>query len=370
MVRSLVLESLTIRGFRNLTEVSLDAGPRFNVVSGANGQGKTNLLEAIYVGATTRSFRSSKPSEWIGHAAATAISRLTVSEAGERRVQIFGLETGRRFVRVDGKRPASLAEYAVRTPVVVFHPGEAALSIGGGRERRSLLDRVAFYERPASTADVQQYIRALRSRQAVLESRGSVARDLDHWEDQVVRFGLAVTKARIDACARLSDAAVQAFSSIGDPRTKFDVQFVPSAPLAQEAYRSALREKRAVDLRRGFAGVGPHRDDLLVSLDGRTCRGIASQGQHRAVVLALKLAEATVVEAVRGVRPVLLLDDVSSELDRDRTSALFSFLRQRDGQVFLSTTRPEMIETGGGEQRRDFEVSQGVVMPSAPPVSR
>jgi DNA replication and repair protein RecF len=113
-------------------------------------------------------------------------------------------------------------------------------------------------------------------------------------------------------------------------------------------------------MRRGSAGVGPHRDELALAIDGHAVRGVASQGQHRAVTLALKSAEIEVVGQARGVRPILLLDDVSSELDRARTAALFSFLREQRGQVFLTTTRPELIDTGDdGGARRDFVVRDG-----------
>ena len=130
-------------------------------------------------------------------------------------------------------------------------------------------------------------------------------------------------------------------------------------------FLAALANRRASDMRRGSAGVGPHRDDLSLVIDGHPVRGVASQGQHRAVTLALKSAEIEVVGQARGVRPILLLDDVSSELDRARTAALFSFLREQRGQVFLTTTRPELIDTGDdGTARQDFVVKNGVVEPS------
>ncbi|MGZ6989002.1 MAG: DNA replication/repair protein RecF, partial [Thermoanaerobaculia bacterium] len=136
------------------------------------------------------------------------------------------------------------------------------------------------------------------------------------------------------------------------------VSYAPSAPRDEAEYRAALASSRASDARRGGAGRGPHRDDLALAIDARPVRGVASQGQHRAVVLALKSAEIHVVGEARGARPILLLDDVSSELDRARTAALFAFLREQHGQVFLTTTRPELIEIEGA-QRADFRVEKG-----------
>jgi DNA replication and repair protein RecF len=140
------------------------------------------------------------------------------------------------------------------------------------------------------------------------------------------------------------------------------VAYAPGAPRDRDAFRDALAKARAADVRRGGASIGPHRDDLRLSLSGLVVRGIASQGQHRATVLALKSAEVRVIGAARGVRPVLLLDDVSSELDRERTAALFEYLKDERGQVFLTTTRPELIAISTAE-RSDFRVERGRVMP-------
>jgi DNA replication and repair protein RecF len=358
-VRALALSTLQVRSFRNLAAIDLELGPRFNVVSGDNGQGKTNLLEAIYVLATSRSFRASRPGELVMHDAELASVRGVFDEEGERREQSVGLKHGARVVRVDGKRPGTLADYAVRTPCVVFHPGVLALSMGGGSERRKLLDRVALYLSPVSLDDGESYARALRERQRALETRGVDARDLEDWEDLCVRHGLALSDCRARACALLAEHAIAAFARIAAPDLVLRVAYARSAPESAEEYRRALVTSRGRDVRRGSASIGPHRDDIALEIDGHAARGVASQGQHRALVLALKLAEIAAVGGARGVQPMLLLDDVSSELDRDRTAALFAFLRSSSGQVFLTTTRAELIDTGGGHERLDFTVVRG-----------
>src|SRR5262249_25090924 len=145
--------------------------------------------------------------------------------------------------------------------------------------------------------------------------------------------------------------------------------YAPGGPEDAEAYRAALVDRRAADLRRGAAGIGPHKDDLSLVLGAHPVRGVASQGQHRAVVLALKSAEGGVVAAARRVAPILLLDDVSSELDVARTAALFRFLQEQRGQVFLTTTRPELIDTGSLPHalwRRDFAVVSGRIAAAVP----
>jgi DNA replication and repair protein RecF len=357
-MHSLTIESLSLRSFRNLDAVDLTPGARFNVISGDNGQGKTNLLEAIYVVSTSRSFRANKPGDVVRHGDDVASVRARVREDDEAREQSMGLRVGGRAARIDGKRPASLAAYAVRTPVVVFHPGEVALSMGSGGERRRLLDRLALFVRASSMDELDRFARAMRERQRALETRGVSASDVVHWEELMVRHGVAVMDVRAEAASRLADAAVPAFERIAAPGLEFAVSYAPGAPRGADEYRAALAASRAVDLRRGGARVGPHRDDLALTIGGRPVRGVASQGQHRATVLALKSAELQVVGVARGARPILLLDDVSSELDRARTAALFVFLREQRGQVFLTTTRPELIEIEGGE-RADFHVESG-----------
>lgn len=360
-MRALAVETVQIRSFRNLDAVDVTLGPRFNVIAGANGQGKTNLLEAIYVLGTSKSFRSSKMTDVVAFHGELASVRGKVREDGETRIQSVGIKAGQRLVRIDDKRPPTLAAYAVRTPVVVFHPGEIALSMGASTERRRLLDRTALYLAPAAMLEHESFTKALRSRQRALELRGVDARDLVEWETLVVKHGLALMEHRARAAELLSERALAAFRRIAAPDLVLTAEYAPGAPRDEAAFAVALREKRPADLRRGSASVGPHRDDLALAISGRPVRGVASQGQHRAVTLALKSAEIDVIGGARGVRPVLLLDDVSSELDRERTAALFAFLRDQEGQVLLTTTRPELIDTGADADRRDFSIERGVL---------
>jgi DNA replication and repair protein RecF len=366
-IDSLRLELAQVRGFRNLAPLDLEPSSRFNVFAGDNGQGKTNLLEALYLGCTTRSFRTSKLAELVAHEAELTSVKLGVIEEGAgasgatTREQVVGISGGTRTVKLDGKRPTTLAAYAVKSPVVVFHPGEVALSQGTSAERRRLLDRAALYMEPGSLAEAEAYTRAVRERQRALETRGPSARDLDHWEELVVRHGLRVMAIRMRAAAALLESARAAFARIAAPDLVLEGHYRATAPDEPTAYAESLGAGRNVDARRKSASIGPHRDDLALSLNGFAVRGTASQGQHRAVVLALKAAEIDVIGAARGVRPILLLDDVSSELDRARTTALMTFLRDLEGQVFLTTTRPDLIETGplAAAERRDFRVVGG-----------
>ncbi|MDF2694771.1 MAG: recombination and repair protein RecF, partial [Labilithrix sp.] len=304
-MRPLRVESVQVRSFRNLASVDLELGERFNVIAGDNGQGKTNLLEAIYVLATSKSFRSAKMTDVVAFGGELASVRGRIIEDSEPRTQSVGIRAGARMVKIDEKRPATLASYAVRTPMVVFHPGEISLSMGASSERRRLLDRTALYLAPAAMDELESYTRAVRARQRALETRGPTARDLFEWETLCVRHGRALMEYRARAAELLAEGAVSAFARIAAPDLLLDVAYVPGAPRDDAAYQAELERRRPVDLRRGSAGVGPHRDELALSISGHPVRGVASQGQHRAVTLALKSAEISVIGAARGVRPVL-----------------------------------------------------------------
>ncbi len=372
-MRSLAIQSLNVRGFRNLVSVDIELGPRLNVLAGDNGQGKTSLLEAAYVVATSRSFRTSKLNELVCTQSEIASVRAVVLDGDERREQSVGLKPGARVVRIDGKRPPTLAAYAVATPVVAFHPGAVALSAGASAERRRLLDRVALHESPASLLEADSYTKAARARQRVLEVRG-------RGRARLAPLGGAHRPSRSrserSARGRCSEAPSEGTGCLRAPgthrrRTRRTLR--ARRPDEAEAFRSALESGRTRDRARGSASVGPHRDDLVLELvvargqateARRSVRGMASQGQHRTIVLALELAEIEVISERRQVRPILLLDDVSSELDQGRTAALFGNLREEEGQVLLTTTRPDLIETSGlsgMEERRDFGVVAGQI---------
>jgi DNA replication and repair protein RecF len=203
----------------------------------------------------------------------------------------------------------------------------------------------------------------------VLESRGTAAPDLDAFEQLMGVHGAATMRARAEAARRLLGPLGDAFARITRERLRLEARYEPGGPDEPEALAAALAARRDRDRARGSAGVGPQRDELALELEGHGARAGASQGEHRAITLALKLAELACIADARGVFPVLLLDDVSSELDPERTAALFEVLHETPAQIFLTTTRPELIRTPGIEpgERRDFAVDAGAIRPVEPP---
>jgi DNA replication and repair protein RecF len=386
---SLFLEHLAVRGFRNIERLDIEPAARVNVITGNNGQGKTSLLEAIYFAATSRSFRTHRAAELVRHGAAVASVKARFTEHAEAlaplsREQTAAIEGKTCLVRIDGNRPQSLARFATRSPVVAFHPEELALSTGPAGLRRRLLDRISLFMDPASAEHRARYQHALRARHELLHKRSGRAlanggdsgsgndesAEIDAFEELCARHGAMVTRSRAQAADALAGELRIAFSQIAAPDLRLDIQFEPGGSDDIDHARAELRRQRNRDAHRQTAGFGPHRDDLALLFDGRPARLVGSQGQHRALTLALKAAEAATVAAVRGLEPILLLDDVSSELDPDRTAALFRFLGLARGQIFLTTTRRDLIVTPGVDRnsRRDFRIERGLIelLPESP----
>ena len=369
---TLLLQHLRVRDLRNLARVDLDAAPRVNVISGNNGHGKTSLLEAIYFAATSRSFRTHRPAELVRHGAelCSVAARFAEVDGGLpplAREQTAAVQGNRGCaVRVDGNRPSSLAEYATRSPVVAFHPDELVLSTGPAAGRRTLLDRLALFIDPTSADHRARYARALKARQQLLKRDAGGELDsgeIEAFEELCALHGAALTRAREGAAQALMPELHTAFRRIAAPELGLSVRFVPGGSADAGEARAELRRHRRRDAHRPSPGFGPHRDDLELRFDGHPVRLVGSQGQHRALTLALKAAETSAIAAARGLEPILLLDDVSSELDPERTAALFTFLSLSHGQIFLTTTRRELIVTPGLDPsaRRDFRVEGGAL---------
>jgi DNA replication and repair protein RecF len=361
LTTTLRFKHLSVRSFRNLVRVDFAPAPRLNVIAGNNGQGKTSLLEALYVTATTRSFRSERVREVVrdGDEFATTIARVCNAEGEYEQRSIIGRST--KNYLLDGKKAERLSRFAIQTPVVVFHPGDLALVSGSAALRRTLLDRIALHASPASGDHRARYTRALRERQRVLQDRGSRAPELEVFEQLMATHGSHFARSRREASERLIAALVPAFESMAASDLRLVATYRAGGTEESEAFRERLRSNRNQDAQRRSATFGPQRDDLDLELNDRSARKHASQGQQRILTLALKIAELDCVRLARASHPVLLLDDVSSELDPTRTGAVYEFLRRTDSQVFVTTTRPELFSTPGiakGE-RADWRLDSG-----------
>jgi DNA replication and repair protein RecF len=366
------LLSATIRRFRNLGEVTLEPGPRATVLVGENGQGKTNTLEALYWVGTLRPLRATRLSELVqfGHSQEGTEVRATFQLAGGPREFAVRLVSGERSVEVDGKRVSSLDDYVGSVVVVAFTPDDLVLVKGAPEERRRFLDRAVFGRFPAYLGESRDYVRALKSRNRLLRERAP-AGVREAFDLQLARLGARLWRRRLTVIDELVPHVERAFEAVGrlpvPLRLSYRAAAVELDPALDERaltglLAKGLEDRLPLDHDRGFTSVGPHADDLAIHLGERPARLYGSQGQQRACVLALKIGEIENLHAQLGRYPLLLLDDVSSELDPDRNRYLMEYLRSLDAQVILTTTDAGLVRAAAGEDAMLYRVRAGELM--------
>ncbi|HJL17196.1 MAG TPA: DNA replication/repair protein RecF [Sandaracinaceae bacterium LLY-WYZ-13_1] len=358
---ALRLDRLALRGFRNLVDLDLAPGPRFNVLSGDNGQGKSNLLEAIHYLGALESFRLARKDDLIAHGAERAVLAARFETAPAPVTAKVRLDRRKaRSLALNDKRPRSTAAWVASLQMVLFHPGDLSLASGSPDGRRRFLDRILEQMDPTYAKTLASYGKALRSRNRLLKREDADRRSIVAYDELLASAGAVVGQSRARLIEALKPLTESAFGRVSGEQLPLSIDYRPRVEPEVEALREALARSLTKDLARGFTAEGPHGDDLALTVhQDRGARHHASQGQHRMMVLALKVAELEVLTRRVGRVPILLLDDVSSELDATRNRRLFELLDRLGGQVFLTTTHRELIRIDRG--RVDFRVEAGRV---------
>ena len=360
---------LRLRDFRSYERADVELGPGLTVVHGRNGAGKTNLLEALYFGCTGRSCRTSNEREVVRFGAATARVEIDLRDA-EARVHALavGFTPGEpKRLRADGVPVERLVDVEMRPLVCVFMPDRLELVKGPPALRRSHIDHVVAAGRPARSATRTAYGRALAQRNALLAAirAGRASREsLRAWDAELARHGIALRDDR----AAVVDRLAPRFSKLADALglgAGAELRYRPRTRAADAAELEAeLAERVDSDLERGFTGHGPHRDDVVPVRDGRELRAYGSQGEQRLALLALLLAEREALAEVRDALPLMLLDDVMSELDSDRRAMLAELLRG-PGQSIITTADVAHVPGAEGGSVTRLAVAGGAVLRDA-----
>ncbi len=364
----MIIDSLQIEHFRNLRSVRIAPDPRFNLIVGENGQGKTNLIECVSMLATLRSFRSLRNRDLIERAAEQAKIEAHVIRGEQRRDVSITIRSNGRRVALNNNPLRELGLFFGQVNTVVFSPEDVSVFRAGPAERRLFFDRIIFNLTPAYAQEMSDYEDALRQRNAILKNERVDRALLAAWNEPVARLAATIVQRRWALLQRIREPFLASFGDIFDARLPVDIQYECSfAPATafhdrqqlQQCMIDALAEAQSRDMARGYTTVGPHRDDFPGIIEGEALRTWGSQGQHRAFVLALKTTEITLLTQNLGFAPILLLDDVSSELDPLRNERLFQFLSGFDGQVFITTTDASFIRIDHPAQH--WNVENGVV---------
>lgn len=358
------LAALRLRDFRNYARLDATFVPGFHVLLGRNAQGKTNILESIYLLATLRSFRGVGGAQMIRHGAKGYFVGATVVSGGEHEIKAYW-SVRERKLSLDGRPVRKLGEYFGVLRAVVFCTEDLQLVKGAARGRRRFLDLLLSQTEPGYLALLLRFTKALRSRNAVLKQPNPDDAILESFTGEMVELGNRLIAARRDLLPRIAPVVRQAYGQVSRGLDEFELTYQPAVrgDFAVELAKSRARERV---MRTTL--VGPHRDEVVLRLNGQLAAAYASEGQKRTIAIALKMAQAEHLGAVHGVMPVLLIDDVMGELDASRRAGLIPLLQRAHrtgGQVFMTCTEENWpAELGAELHRWRIEAGQVITRPT------
>ena len=343
------IKRIKLNNFRNYERLLLKPCEGVNALVGENAQGKTNALEAVYLTCAARSHRTRQDRElirWGADFASVGVDALR--RDGSHQVEIIIPAAGKRIIKIAGQKVARSGELMGHITGVIFSPEDLSLIKDGPAERRRFMDIAISQLRPAYYYALQRYARALRQRGEMLRNKTYAA--LDEFDAELARAGTEIMRHRNWYVSKMNDMARDVHAHISMSRERLTLEYRPGA---QDDMLSQLRAARDIDMRRMTTSVGVHRDDIAVLINDREARLYGSQGQQRTAALSLRLSELTVMRDDAGEWPVLMLDDVMSELDPARRRQLVKYLS--GVQVLITCTDPD--DLAGAEIGAMFRVS-------------
>jgi len=369
--------SLELEQFRNYAKQNLSPGPGLNILVGRNAQGKSNVLEAIYVLATSKSTRAGKDTELIQFACVSGRIHAEIDRerSPEVTVEYVFSNVEKKSARVNGVRHAKLAEVVGQFNAVLFDSGDLEIIRGEPSIRRRFLDLEIGQTSPRYLTALGQYKKSLEQRNRLLKDLrdgrgGPTLRDsLGVWSHQVAIHGARLMERRRLFLTRLASIAADIHESLSDGQDHLQIRYIPSFPVGglddgpamHGHFLEVLRADAGEELARGVTLHGPHRDDLTFLVNDKECRLYGSQGQQRTVALSVKLAERQLIEEMVGEPPVLLLDDVLSDLDDIRRGHLFAQTARAGSQTFLSCTNLRSFPPDVLSAATVYTVKEGIV---------
>jgi DNA replication and repair protein RecF len=366
----MLLGAIEASNFRNLSG-RIEWGPRLNIIYGNNGQGKTNWLEAIYLLARTKSFRTQRIQEAIkfGEQLAVVRGKVTTGIDLERELQV-SLHDTTKTIFVNSKRE-TLTRYLTQLQVFSFTATDLEVVRGMPEARRRFLDRGISSLRPVYLKTISDYNKVIKQKNRVLQlaNEGEFSLEktedlLGPWNEQLVQLGVLIHRARAEYVTGLNAVLERQLFERRDVTTRYVSSLENKGDLAD--YESLLRSRMAVRLQAevsaGHALIGPHRDDLEILLDGREIRVYGSSGQQRSALLLLDLASISLYNSTANDHPVFIIDDVDAELDEGRIRYLLEYLENRT-QTFITTSKRSHVE-GFFSRANVYEIEEGAVRSS------
>ncbi len=337
----MIINELKIKNFRNIENISLKPFNEMNVIYGENAQGKTNIIEAIWLFTGAKSFRTNKDTSLIKFNKAFSENNLNFVSRGIETTAKIVIDNKKQFF-INNKKVSLQNEFLGNFKAIVFSPNDLNIVKSGPNERRRFLDIILGQLYPNYVNILREYSRALIQRNKIIKDYKydpSVAVLLDSFEEEIVALGTKIINARKKIIEDILKYFPSIYDGISSGKEKINIKYLSTA---EEDFSLKIKENRKKDCVLGFTTVGPHRDDIEFFINGINARNYGSQGQHRSIALSLKLAEAEVINEISGEFPVCLLDDVMSELDVSRQNYILNHIKGK--QTFITCCDISNIE--------------------------
>ncbi|MEE1011091.1 MAG: DNA replication/repair protein RecF [Acutalibacteraceae bacterium] len=360
----MIIKHHSAKNFRNIDFVEFDPHPEMNVIYGENGQGKTNIIESIWLLTGFYSFRARKNAQLIKQGTDEAEIENNFYSHSREQLAVMKINK-RKEITLNGIKEESPRVMMGKYYAVVFSPATLGLVQDGPGERRKMLDIALSLIKPNYAVVMSRYLRVLEQRNALLKKMGERSFDYDYmvpWDTELANLGTKIIKYRLDYVEQLSALSAEIYNGISSGREKFDFYYDFSKEnISEEQIKEKLvaeiEKSREADIKRLYTNAGPHTHDIVLNLNGRDARVFGSQGQQRSCALAMKLGEASIIEKITGECPVVLLDDVMSELDEGRQTFILNYLD--NWQVFITCCDPSTLLRS--KKGKAFEVVNGEI---------
>ena len=346
----MIIQKIKIENFRNYHEEEVTFHDKVNVIIGDNAQGKTNLLESIYVSSLGRSFRTTKDKEMILFEEPYArIMAVYLTDDQEKKVDVGFSKEGKKEIKINNIKVEKMTEMLNHFYVVVFSPDDLKIVKEEPEKRRNFIDRELCKMKISYLNNLVQYKKILMQRNAYLKSEKKDRQAMAVWDDALSQYGAQVILQRKTFIEELNQISSQIHEKITQGKETLEIQYEPNlkpeGDVAQlfEKMKQKLSDTYKSDIYAGNTSVGPHKDDVMILVNGISARQYGSQGQQRTAALSMKLAEIYLIEKEKGEKPILLLDDVLSELDQDRQKYLIKALSESQLFITAAELNPQLL---------------------------
>ena len=358
------IKRLQMLNYRNYNVLDINLGPHVNVFMGDNAQGKTNILEGIYYCAFARSHRTSKDRELINWNADNALLSVMVGrERLDKRIDISILKDGKKAIQINKIKIKKIGELFGNFNVVMFSPEDLKIIKDSPGVRRKFIDMELCQLNPKYYYNLVQYNKVLNERNSILRNKNINKDILDVYDMQLVEFGYNIIIDRLEYIKKLNKYSTKIHSDITSGKEKIEFKYISTIKDLEnikENFYSLLEKNRSRDCERGITSIGPHRDDFTVLINDIDTKSYGSQGQQRTAVLTIKFSSLKIIKELTGEHPVLLLDDVLSELDFSRKRYILSTIG--DIQTIITCTGIEDLYEYLDDKSKVFKVKDGEIL--------